>query len=47
MYNQLTANQILVGNMTGANNSINMYFNGIYMNQIDANGEQVGNVFQL
>jgi hypothetical protein len=47
-YNQLSANQILVGDTTGAKNTTTTYFNGIYMNQIDASGEQVGgNNYQL
>lgn len=39
-YNQLSAIQILVGDTAGAKNSTNTYFNTLYMNQIDANGEQ-------
>jgi len=39
-FNQLAALQILVGDTTGAQNTTNAYFGGIYMNQIDANGEQ-------
>jgi len=39
-YNQLAAIQILLGDTTGAKNTTNEYFSGIYMNQIDANGEQ-------
>ncbi|KAJ3524052.1 hypothetical protein NM688_g8630 [Phlebia brevispora] len=41
-FNQLAALQILVANTTGASSTIQEYFNGIYMNQIAANGDQVG-----
>lgn len=40
-YNQLAALQILVGDKDGARGSLQAYFNGIYQNQIQANGEQV------
>ncbi|KAK7683795.1 hypothetical protein QCA50_013171 [Cerrena zonata] len=39
-YNQLAALQILVGDKDGARGSLQAYFNGIYQNQIQANGEQ-------
>lgn len=39
-YNQLSANQIIVGDTTGAKNTTNTYFSTLYMAQINANGEQ-------
>ncbi|KAF8910568.1 alginate lyase-domain-containing protein [Gymnopilus junonius] len=39
-YNQLTAVNLLINDMAGAKDSSNAYFNGIYLNQIAANGEQ-------
>jgi hypothetical protein len=39
-FNQLAALQILIGDLDGARNTTNTYFTGIYMGQIDANGEQ-------
>jgi len=39
-YNQLAANQIIVGNITGAAASIRRYFSRQYLAQIDATGEQ-------
>ena len=41
-FNQLAALQVLVSNSTGALATVTDYFNGIYMNQIVANGDQVG-----
>ena len=47
-FNQLSAVQVLAGDTNGAKNTTATYFAGIYMNQIDASGEQVSsNVFQL
>jgi hypothetical protein len=40
-YNQLASLKILLGDFTGARNVTDMYFNGIYMNQIVKGGEQV------
>ncbi|CAE6445363.1 unnamed protein product [Rhizoctonia solani] len=39
-YNQVAALQILVGDIEGAKATINEFFNGIYQNQITANGDQ-------
>ncbi|KIM71448.1 hypothetical protein PILCRDRAFT_830320 [Piloderma croceum F 1598] len=39
-FNQLSAVQILAGDTNGAKNTTATYFAGIYMNQIDASGEQ-------
>ncbi|KAJ1303043.1 hypothetical protein OPQ81_011244 [Rhizoctonia solani] len=39
-FNQLASLQLLVGDTEGAKASINDYFNGIYQNQITANGDQ-------
>ncbi|KAG9113181.1 hypothetical protein FRC07_007810 [Ceratobasidium sp. 392] len=39
-FNQVAALQILVGDTAGAKNTIQEYFNGIYMGQIDAKGDQ-------
>lgn len=39
-FNQIAALKILVGNNTGALESLGEYFNGIYKNQINADGEQ-------
>ncbi|KAG8692131.1 hypothetical protein FRC09_011432 [Ceratobasidium sp. 395] len=39
-YNQLAALQILVGDNEGAKATLQDYFTGVYMNQIDANGDQ-------
>lgn len=39
-YNQIGALKILVGDNSGALNVLGEYFNGIYMNQINADGEQ-------
>ena len=40
-FNQLAALQILVDDKAGASSTIQEYFNGIFMNQIVANGDQV------
>ncbi|KAG8908744.1 hypothetical protein FRB99_002982 [Tulasnella sp. 403] len=37
---QTASLQVLTGNYTGAKDTLNQYFNGIYKNQIVANGEQ-------
>ena len=39
-YNQLSSLHILVGDNAGAKQILQEYFQGIYLNQIDANGEQ-------
>ncbi|KAF9781242.1 chondroitin AC/alginate lyase [Thelephora terrestris] len=39
-YNQIAALKFLVGNSTGALTSLDEFFNGIYKNQINADGEQ-------
>ncbi|CAE6489063.1 unnamed protein product [Rhizoctonia solani] len=39
-YNQLASLQTLVGDLEGAKATINEYFNGIYQDQIAANGDQ-------
>ncbi|KAH8824495.1 chondroitin AC/alginate lyase [Flagelloscypha sp. PMI_526] len=39
-FGQLTALQILIDDIDGAKKSLQDYFTGIYMNQIEANGEQ-------
>lgn len=39
-FNQLASLQILVGDTDGAKSTIEEYFNGIYMGQIAANGDQ-------
>ena len=39
-FNQIAALKILVGNNSGALDVLGEYFDGIYKNQIDANGEQ-------
>ncbi|XP_006455104.1 hypothetical protein AGABI2DRAFT_226405 [Agaricus bisporus var. bisporus H97] len=39
-YNQLASLKILLGDFAGARNVTDMYFNGIYMNQIVEGGEQ-------
>lgn len=39
-FNQIAALKILVGNTTGALDSLGEYFNDIYKNQINADGEQ-------
>jgi hypothetical protein len=39
-YNQIAALKFLVGNSTGALASLEEFFNGIYKNQIKADGEQ-------
>lgn len=39
-FNQLAALQILVGDTAGAKTTIQEYFQGIYLNQISANGDQ-------
>lgn len=39
-FNQLAALQILVGDTAGAKKTIQEYFEGIYLNQISANGDQ-------
>jgi len=39
-FNQLAAIQIMVGDLAGANQTVHDYFSGIYMGQVDANGEQ-------
>ncbi|KAG8713018.1 hypothetical protein FRC11_013561 [Ceratobasidium sp. 423] len=39
-FNQLASLQVLVGDMEGAKATINDYFNGIYQDQITANGDQ-------
>ena len=39
-FNQLAALQLLVNDQDGALSTIKDYFNGIYMNQIAANGDQ-------
>lgn len=40
-FNQLAALQLLVDDKTGAQKTIDEYFDGIYMGQISANGDQV------
>lgn len=40
-YNQLAALQVLVNDNDGAKDTINGYFDSIYLNQISANGDQV------
>ena len=44
-YNQLASLQILVGDTNGAINTTKAYFSGLYTDQINANGEQVGRIF--
>ncbi|CAE6452121.1 unnamed protein product [Rhizoctonia solani] len=39
-FNQLASLQLLVGDTEGAKTTINEYFNGIYQDQITANGDQ-------
>lgn len=39
-YNQLAALKLLLGDTDGARNVTQTYFNTLYLNQIDANGEQ-------
>ncbi|CEL56846.1 hypothetical protein RSOLAG1IB_08124 [Rhizoctonia solani AG-1 IB] len=39
-FNQLASLQVLVGDIEGAKTTINEYFNGIYQDQIAANGDQ-------
>ncbi|CAE6466713.1 unnamed protein product [Rhizoctonia solani] len=39
-FNQLASLQVLVGDLEGAKTTINEYFNGIYQDQIAANGDQ-------
>ena len=40
-FNQLASLQIIVGDTNGAQTTINEYFDGIYLGQISANGDQV------
>ena len=40
-YNQLASVQVLLGDTTGAQKTIEEYFSGIYLGQIAANGDQV------
>ena len=40
-YNQLAALQLIVDDKDGASKTIQEFFNGIYMGQIAANGDQV------
>ena len=40
-YNQLAALKLIVNDVTGATNVTNTYFSGIYLGQVEANGEQV------
>jgi len=46
-FNQLAALKLIVGDIQGANDVTNAYFDGIYMNQIAVNGEQVSIVIVL
>jgi len=39
-YNQLASLYVIVNDTTNARNTIEQFFSGLYMNQIDANGEQ-------
>ncbi|KAH8824435.1 chondroitin AC/alginate lyase [Flagelloscypha sp. PMI_526] len=39
-FNQLAAFQILIDDFDGAKKTLQEYFNGIYQNQVEANGEQ-------
>ena len=41
-YNQLASLQVLVDDLTGANETLQEYFTGIYMGQINSTGDQVG-----
>lgn len=41
-YDQLAALQLLVDDKAGAQSTIEEYFNGIYLGQIAASGDQVG-----
>jgi hypothetical protein len=40
-YNQLAALKLIVNDVAGATNVTNTYFSGIYLGQVEANGEQV------
>ena len=40
-YNQLASVQLLLGDTAAAQSTIEEYFNGIYLGQISANGDQV------
>ncbi len=40
-YNQLAALQVLVSDKAGAQKTLDEYFDGIYMGQIAADGDQV------
>lgn len=46
-YNQLTALKLIANDVPGALNTSETYFNNQYLNQIDANGTQVGNAVLL
>jgi hypothetical protein len=46
-YNQLAALQILVGNTSGASTTLKTYFTKQYLEQINANGEQVSDLINV
>jgi len=46
-FNQLAALKLIADDIQGAKNVTNAYFDGIYMNQIAANGEQVSIIMIL
>jgi hypothetical protein len=43
-YNQLAALKLIVNDVAGATNVTNTYFSGIYLGQVEANGEQVSTI---
>ncbi len=46
-YNQLASLQVIVDDLTGANKTLQEYFTGIYMGQINSTGDQVSSTAHI